>query len=891
MGTIWTKWFPVGLFLMATTVVAQLPPTLHRIAPHDTAVDMQDDARRYPRGGVEIDVPEGFHPPKEVPRKAFSREEFREILQKTGLESVDADRFRDGVLAYWGEQFAILQKNIAGKDEFGRSVPARGAASQVYDPASLILPEEKHPVEVLLRRTGVLLDFLERQPGVNRADVAAFRRDWEKCRNLSEPKDALFFAVAAVRRQAMFALPQVNDVDSILCCARASYAGCRLTNLFNSDRTGGHFTTQVYGFNTVRGGGLFAISDWREKTPVVKNLTAGRKVSAASREKRLVGTELTGAFMAPELSYDGKTIYFSHSASREHCWKWTPDTTWNLFKMPVDGGDIVQLTDGAYNDFDVCELPDGRLAFISERRGGFIRCFAEGADLRVTTSVLHSMKNDGSDIYPISFFETSEWQPSVDNNGMLVYTRWDYTDRENCLGSQFWTCFPDGRNPRAPHGNYPRPWHTFPDNTYGDTRFGQTAVSALPMAEMQIRAIPGSHRYVLLAAPHHGETYGSICVLDLREKNDFHMSQLRRVTPYTLFPESECSGRSQYRYGAPWPLDENLFLCNSWEDLVLLDRFGNEELICEREILPIGYDPRLRISDPIPLRPRPVPPVIARQTEQGEDFPNAPCVAQVGVVNVQVTDQPFPPDRPLKYLRIFQVIPKPNPWMNTPDIGYAPENTPRVPLGVVPLESDGSVLFEIPAGKQLLFQVLDKDFQAVQTMRAVTFTHPGERLICTGCHEPVEESARPISQVPLAFRQPPRQPEKELGYDEPINFYRLIRPVVEKSCLPCHTEKQAKPLTMDYADFKPYVFYFAGGMRGELMTPIHGGSRSIPGRCGAGGSRLSHILRDANHTTVSEEDRHRFTLWMDANAPRLGAFHSEEQQKKGERVLPLLDGN
>ena len=32
------------------------------------------------------------------------------------------------------------------------------------------------------------------------------------------------------------------------------------------------------------------------------------------------------------------------------------------------------------------------------------------------------MNDDGSDIAPLSYFEASEWAPSVDNNGMLVYS-------------------------------------------------------------------------------------------------------------------------------------------------------------------------------------------------------------------------------------------------------------------------------------------------------------------------------------------------------------------------------------------------------------------------------------------------------------------------------------
>jgi hypothetical protein len=603
---------------------------------------------------------------------------------------------------------------------------------------------------------------------------------------------------------------------------------------------------------------------------------------------------------------------------------WTPDTVWNLFKMTVDGTDIVQLTDEPFNDFDPCPLPDGRVVFISERRGGFIRCFDESAWLRVTTYILHSMKNDGSDIYPISFFETSEWQPSVDHNGMLVYTRWDYTDRENCLGSNFWICNPDGRNPRAPHGNYPLPWHTLNHHPLGETslremddydkskplaelvddvdfllgkkhgdhRFGSCpdAPSALPMTEMQIKAIPDSHKYIFTAAPHHGETFGSLCILDLREKNDYHMNQIRRITPYVPFPESEGPDRGQYRYGSPWAFNETTFLCNSWEELVLLDRFGSEELICERELLPIGYDPRLRLTEPVPVLPRKVPPVISQQTTQGKENVLENQSATVGVLNVNITDLPMPKDRPAKRLRVLQVVPKPNPWMNKPDIGYAPENTPRIPLGTAPVEDDGSVFFEVPSKKLLIFQTLDENGMAIQTMRAAAFVHPGERLVCTGCHEPVNEAV-PNLPGAKAFRRPPSTLQPEIGTIEPISFYRTVQPVFEETCVGCHQEHQSGPVKMDFEDLRPYVFCFAGGMRGTtMMSGEGGGSRAIPGGFGAAYSRLGQVLMDASHReSVSEEDRRRIFLWLDANAPRLGAFVDEEAQKRGERVDPVMD--
>lgn len=857
----------------------------------------------FPTGGLEIEVKPGEKPAKNIPIQEVDKAQFDRRVAELGVKSFNADSFREGVYANWGERFLELKRELSGERQ-----PPRGAADQVYDENALVYPDtEKTPVQVVVRRVRALLDSgsFDDSDETFQQLSAEFNLFEESVAD-SAAKDVYlrdesvaatdYFIACAFRRAIMFAQDEVADLERIMFLARGCYAGSRLTNMQNTDRIGGHMSTQIYGFNTIRGGGVFALADWKEKDPKIVDLIAGKKVVPTALHKRLAGRELdTGSFYKPELSYDGKTIYFSWCNSQEHRWIWTPETTWSIFKTTVDGDEIEQLTDGAYNDFDVCELPSGRLVFCSERRGGFIRCFGESASLRVTTSVLHSMKKDGSDIYPISFFETSEWRPAVDNTGALVYSRWDYTDRENCLGSTFWTCAPDGRNPRSPQGNYPYPWDTFEDCEHGDHRFGQCddAPSGLPMTQMQFRPIPGSHKYIFTAAPHHGETFGSLCILDLRVPNDNHMSQIRRITPYEPFPESEMACRSQYRYGAPWPLSEDLYLCNSWEDLVLLDCYGNEELLCEREILPIGYDPRLRLTEPIPLQARPVPPVVVQQTAQGEDYADADKTSTIGVVNVNIHDRPFPEDRPIKYLRVLQVIPKSNPWMDTPFIGYATENTPRIPLGIAPVEKDGSAYFEAPYGKQLLFQALDENYMAVQTMRSVAFVHPGEKLVCIGCHEPTTESVSNTTESaqPLAFQRKPSKLEPECGPVEPINYYRLIKPIVEDRCVTCHIEKDVEPKSMDHEDLRPYVYYYSGSMRGGLTTTgPHGGSRSRPGRVGASESKLSKILFDENHKdVVSDEDRHTFIMWMDANALRLGAFQDEEGQKRGELVWPLLD--
>jgi hypothetical protein len=358
------------------------------------------------------------------------------------------------------------------------------------------------------------------------------------------------------------------------------------------------------------------------------------------------------------------------------------------------------------------------------------------------------------------------------------------------------------------------------------------------------------------------------------------------------FPESESPGRSQYAYGTAWPVSGDVFLCNRWEDLVVLDRFGNEELVCERERLPIGYDARLRLTHPKPLRARPKPPVIPQRTAQGVDFAKADKRAVIGVVNVRISDQPFPAGRTPKRLRVLQAILKSDPWMDKPFIGYGQENTPRIPLGTVPLEADGSAYFEAPAGKELIFQVLDENNMAIQSMRSTAFAHPGERLTCLGCHEPKRESYAVKTEQPLAFRQPPSKLEPECGPVEPVSFFRLVQPVLQNRCLTCHLKEKKGPQKMGYDDLRDYAFHFGGGFSGKTMQPLHGGSRSVPGRCGAAASRLGKALLTPGHrAAVPEEERHRVILWLDANALRYSSYHDTAAQERGELVWPLLDSD
>ncbi len=749
---------------------------------------------------------------------------------------------------------------------------------RIHDEQSLILHADKDALGTVLRRTRAVLEARKnRTPATIAAgmekDLEALEAENQKTQTADwTSREGAYYAACALRRGLILGDPLLN-FERLAFVSRGTWAGTRLTGKGNSDNTGGHFQTQNFGFITKPGGGLWIAADWKSDPKLTEPLE-----QAAVEAGSFKGEKLSGSVHSLELSFDGQTFLFAHTFSTQNSWTWTPRSTWKLFRMGVDGSHLTQLTDGPFNDFDACWLPDGNIAFVSERRGGYIRCFV---GLVVPSYTLHRMRADGAGLHPISFYETSEWNPSVDNDGRLVYARWDYTDREDCLGSTFWVSDPDGCNPRSPHGNYPYPWSTRPDATAHSKGPGRTI-----MAEMGIRAIPGSRKYVCTVAPHHGEHYGAIGIIDLSQPDPGNgMEQMARVTPYQPFPESECADRSNYQYGTPWPLSEDLFLCTSWEDLVVLDRFGNEELILARAEVPRARDDKaMRLCDPIPLVARLKPPTVPERSNAWPDAPKrATPPASMAVMDVYNTDIPLPPGVKIKWLRLVQAFLKEDPLMDTPRIGYGDENTPRMSLGLVPVEDDGSAHFLAPPNKELILQTLDEDFRAVHSMRSVVFVHKGENLTCAGCHEPTHAASRVPAQTPKAMRRAPSVPAAEPLGLEPINFARHIRPILQRHRFACLA-------SVEYKDLLPVAFHFAGGFRGNITRPVHGGSRTIPGFYGARASTLgneAHAMWKAGKMT--ESDYRILSLWLDCHSLNLGAFHGEQAQKEGQLVWPRLD--
>jgi len=774
----------------------------------------------------------------------------------------------------WNTEYTEISAQIENRKTWNNKYRQR-LDTEALDREALILPGDNDPLDVVIRRTGALFHFLNEKKFCTPETLNEFRpglnRLLELAKSASDPasRKKLFLEACALRRNIAFA-NSLFDFNSAVCMleqpgphrvmeqARAVYPG--------------HAT----------GGGPILLKNIKGK-PEVEPLLKGVQVSAGAWK----GRELVDKFSGLELNCDGRNILFAAS---------TGDDVWHVFRFNLESKELVQLTSGTEDDFDPCELPSGRIVFTSTRRGGVGRCVLTPHSLTYT---LFSMEPDGSDIICLSFHETDEWAPSISHDGKIVYTRWDYVDRHWGTAHHFWECYPDGRDPRNLHGNYPLPLSSMYDgitpNDYGKEKFVYGRLLR-PDVEMSFRAVPDSPKFTATAVGHHEGFSGSLVLLDKRIPDDGMMSQLRRITPEYPFPEVERGGR--HAYGTAWPLSEDFYLCNFQRGLYLLDRFGNREVIYEP-----AEGPYL-VRDPFPLRPRGVPPVLPVQTWQGKRaaLPDH-CRATISVMNVYHADAAatLPKDIKVKWMRIVEVIPQlQDNWFSiesVSQVSFATDSIGRMPLGIVPVEEDGSVYCEAPVGKPLYFQLLDEKGMAVHSMRSATYVHPGEQMSCMGCHEDKWKAVRKPSN-PKALQRAPSKLEPEVSSGAmPFNFCQLVKiPVFDRKCVDCH-KKNPKAPNMSYASLATHrlVFSYPGEYSSLYLSGV-GGSRTTPGHFGARVSGLMKALETLpQHKDVklTAEELRRITLWLDLNSNEIGWIGDDRSQiaaqKRGEASWPPVD--
>jgi mono/diheme cytochrome c family protein len=304
--------------------------------------------------------------------------------------------------------------------------------------------------------------------------------------------------------------------------------------------------------------------------------------------------------------------------------------------------------------------------------------------------------------------------------------------------------------------------------------------------------------------------------------------------------------------------------------LYFFDTSGMRELLYR--------DPEIGCECPLPVRARPVPPVVS-------DMPKW-NVAQEGrfVLSDVYSGLQKIPRGTVKSLRIVAVPPKTHPVMNFPPMGIIGDDPGKCVLGTVPVEEDGSANFRVPASLILFFQALDKNGMTIQTMRSATYTQPGQTTSCIGCHES-RHAAPPATRPIAAMREPSRlTPGPEGSW--PMRYDRMVQPMLDRLCVSCHNpgsddKKAAKTDLTAEKSYDTLVDYGEPSLRTHVKTGYQRGY-SIVGQGPAVTNPLVALLfTPEGHKGVILDpgDRERLITWLDVYGQRLGSF-SEEQERQ-----------
>ena len=132
----------------------------------------------------------------------------------------------------------------------------------------------------------------------------------------------------------------------------------------------------------------------------------------------------------------------------------------HLFEIGIDGRGLKQLTNHRlWSDLDPTYLPNGGVAFASERCGASLQC--NELDKDETSCNLYAMGPGGSKIRRLSASKDGDYLPHCLDDGTIGYTRWEYEQRGWANIQSLWTVRPDGTGADAwfkQHLNNPWRW-------------------------------------------------------------------------------------------------------------------------------------------------------------------------------------------------------------------------------------------------------------------------------------------------------------------------------------------------------------------------------------------------------------------------------------------------
>jgi hypothetical protein len=621
-----------------------------------------------------------------------------------------------------------------------------------------------------------------------------------------------------------------------------------------------------------------------------------------------------GMVMDCSLSYDAKEILFSykrkptlteHNGTSGHLNHMTTDrdAKYQVFRMDLKERIPVLLTDHYSNNFNPCWLPDGRIAFLSDRKLSFAYCFTSSSPL------LYRMERDGSNVFKMSHGYLNDFTPSILNDGRVIYSRWEYVDRPACPIQSLWTLRPDGTKLEGFFGNRVLEPGTF----------------------MEARSIGNTRKVLCVLTGHNGSCRGALGIIDPSFGANAQEG-IRNITPEIFIPDVEGNNRRVHGpygnelvnkgpYENPFPIDEKYFLVSNMGTILLRDYDGTECTVVKRPVDKMGF------FSPIPIRTVKVPPVITSSLPKGEHEPWGTVV----MMDVYNGLEPDVARGEIKQLAIVEEIEKGDFAPHTGIYGY---QFPLVSCGATyaakklwgyaTVEEDGSAHFKVPSGVPFYFLALDKEGRAVQRMRSFTHFQPGEKQSCIGCHADrnyASQTAKTSTRAIASLRQPEALLEPEWGRRN-FDYSSIVQPVLDQHCIKCHNARDQPggvDLTGDKTDFwnVSYEHLARKGTHGEKdpfqhgvrdleavgqnpyvkwISSINGAEKNIlmikPRTWGAYPSKLTAIILSGHpdkngkkRFSMDERSMRRVFAWMDLNVPYYKDSKTNHPDVPGSRMM------
>ncbi|NQT52369.1 hypothetical protein HQ576_09980, partial [bacterium] len=376
------------------------------------------------------------------------------------------------------------------------------------------------------------------------------------------------------------------------------------------------------------------------------------KLDVRTGEVTALVDDIAGAVRDPQVHYDGRRILFSYRRGGTH--------HYNLYEVRADGSGLRQLTRGPWDDIEPAYLPDGGIIFCSTRCKRYIGCWL------APSATLHRCDADGRRIRLLSSGAFTENTPAVLPDGRVLYTRWEYVNRDPVSFHHLWTMNPDGTGQMV---------------YFGNMHPGGVFIDAQP--------IPGTERVLFVHSPGHG-------------RNE-HAGHVATVTG-RLGPDARPAMRHTSRaatFRDPYPLTDGLFLVARGRQVLVMNDGGGAHVLHEGGAM---------VHEPRPLVARAREPVVAPRLDLTQ------ATGTLVLTDVyQGRAMQGVPRGAITRLLVLEDLPKPANFHGggSQPIGHGVTSTLKRVLGTVRVEADGSACFQVPALRSIYLAALDASDRSV----------------------------------------------------------------------------------------------------------------------------------------------------------------------------------